>query len=85
MTRAAARELGPDLIGVKSVARGLVDDDASRALNNADYIAAASRTRPLARAMVPEDLIGAVLWLAGDTSSFVTGQTLVVDGGGVFL
>ena len=35
--------------------------------------------------MVPDDLVGAVLWLAGPTSGFVTGQTIVVDGGGVFV
>jgi NAD(P)-dependent dehydrogenase (short-subunit alcohol dehydrogenase family) len=34
--------------------------------------------------MVPEDLVGAVLWLAGPSSGFVTGQTVIVDGGGVF-
>jgi NAD(P)-dependent dehydrogenase (short-subunit alcohol dehydrogenase family) len=35
--------------------------------------------------MHPDDLVGAVLWLAGPASGFVTGQTLVVDGGGVFV
>jgi NAD(P)-dependent dehydrogenase (short-subunit alcohol dehydrogenase family) len=35
--------------------------------------------------MVPDDLVGAVLWLSGPGSGFVTGQTLVVDGGGVFV
>jgi NAD(P)-dependent dehydrogenase (short-subunit alcohol dehydrogenase family) len=34
--------------------------------------------------MVPEDLVGAVLWLLSPASGFVTGQTLIVDGGGVF-
>jgi NAD(P)-dependent dehydrogenase (short-subunit alcohol dehydrogenase family) len=35
--------------------------------------------------MVPADLVGAVMWLAGESSGFVTGQTIVVDGGGVFV
>lgn len=85
LTRAAARELGQYRIGVNSVAPGLVDDDATRAVNDPEYIAKVSQTRSLAREMVPEDLIGAVLWLAGESSAFVTGQTVVVDGGGVFV
>jgi NAD(P)-dependent dehydrogenase (short-subunit alcohol dehydrogenase family) len=34
--------------------------------------------------MSPDDLVGTVLWLVSPASGFVTGQTLVVDGGGVF-
>lgn len=84
LTRAAARELGPDAITVNGVAPGLVTDDATRALNTGDYIAAAAKGRALGREMVPDDLVGAVLWLASPSAAFVTGQTLVVDGGGVF-
>jgi NAD(P)-dependent dehydrogenase (short-subunit alcohol dehydrogenase family) len=84
LTRAAARELGPDAITVNAVAPGLVSDEATRTLNTDDYIAAAAKGRALGREMVPEDLVGAVLWLAGPTSGFVTGQTVIVDGGGVF-
>jgi NAD(P)-dependent dehydrogenase (short-subunit alcohol dehydrogenase family) len=84
LTRAAARELGPDGITVNAVAPGLVSDEATRALNTDDYIAAAAKGRALGREMVPEDLVGAVLWLAGPSSGFVTGQTVIVDGGGVF-
>lgn len=84
LTRAAARELGPDAITVNAVAPGLVSDEASRTLNTDDYIAMAARGRALGREMAPDDLVGAVLWLAGPSSGFVTGQTVVVDGGGVF-
>jgi NAD(P)-dependent dehydrogenase (short-subunit alcohol dehydrogenase family) len=83
-TRAAARELGPDGITVNAVAPGLVSDEATRTLNTDDYIATAARGRALGREMVPDDLVGAVLFLASAAGGFVTGQTLVVDGGGVF-
>ncbi|MQA03185.1 MAG: SDR family oxidoreductase [Streptosporangiales bacterium] len=85
LTRAAARELGQYGIGVNAVSPGLVDDAATRAINDAAYLDKMAQTRCLARGMTPDDLVGAVLWLAGPHSSFVTGQTLVVDGGGVFV
>lgn len=84
LTRAAARELGADGITVNGVAPGLVSDEATRTLNSDGYIAAAAGGRALGREMVPDDLVGAVLFLASDAGGFVTGQTLVVDGGGVF-
>jgi NAD(P)-dependent dehydrogenase (short-subunit alcohol dehydrogenase family) len=85
LTRAAARELGQYGIGVNAVSPGLVDDAASRAINDADYLGRMKQTRSLPREMTPDDLVGAVLWLAGPSSGFVTGQTVVVDGGGVFV
>jgi NAD(P)-dependent dehydrogenase (short-subunit alcohol dehydrogenase family) len=84
LTRACARELGQYRIGVNAVSPGLVDDSASRAINDPGYLAAMPGTRCLPRSMTPDDLIGAVLWLASPASEFVTGQTLVVDGGGMF-
>ncbi|WP_343910634.1 SDR family NAD(P)-dependent oxidoreductase [Nocardioides aquiterrae] len=85
LTRAAARELGADGTTVNTVSPGLVDDAASRELNTSDYLATAAGARAIPRPMLPEDLVGAVLWLAGPAAGFVTGQTLVVDGGGVFV
>ncbi|MGH3311034.1 MAG: SDR family NAD(P)-dependent oxidoreductase [Streptomyces sp.] len=85
LTRAAARELGQYGIGVNAVSPGLVDDVASRAINDAEYLGKMQQTRCLAREMTPEDLVGAVLWLASPASGFVSGQTVVVDGGGVFV
>jgi NAD(P)-dependent dehydrogenase (short-subunit alcohol dehydrogenase family) len=84
LTRAAARELGPSGVTVNAVSPGLVDDAATRDLNTEDYLQQVTGSRALARPMVPDDLVGAVMWLAGPASGFVTGQTLVVDGGGVF-
>jgi len=85
LTRSAARELGVDGTTVNSVSPGLVDDGATRELNTEEYLATAARSRAIPRAMVPDDLVGAVLWLCSPASGFVTGQTLVVDGGGVFV
>lgn len=84
LTRAAARELGPHGITVNAVAPGLVSDEATRTLNDQSYIVRAAQGRALAREMLPQDLVGTVLWLCSPASAFVTGQTIVVDGGGVF-
>jgi NAD(P)-dependent dehydrogenase (short-subunit alcohol dehydrogenase family) len=84
LTRAAARELGPAGITINAVAPGLVSDEATRTLNDPDYVARAAAGRSLHREMVPADLVGTVLFLAGEASGFTTGQTFVVDGGQLF-
>jgi NAD(P)-dependent dehydrogenase (short-subunit alcohol dehydrogenase family) len=84
LTRAAARELGPRGITVNAIAPGLVDDDATRALNDPAYIDAATSRRAIPRPMYPADLVRAVRFLSGDGARFITGQVLIVDGGGVF-
>ncbi|MFJ6359189.1 SDR family NAD(P)-dependent oxidoreductase [Pseudarthrobacter oxydans] len=85
LTRAAARELGGDGTTVNAVAPGLVDNVATRMLNTNEYLETALRSRSVPRAMASQDLVGAVLWLAGPDSGFVTGQVLIVDGGGLFV
>ena len=85
MTRAMARELGEDQIRVNSLAPGLTMSEAVAAANNtfAPYNEASIRGRALKREQVPDDLIGAAIFLASDASNFMTGQTIVVDGGDV--
>lgn len=85
LTHALARELGDDGICVNAIAPGLVSNEASRSLNADDdaYLARAAAGRALAREMQPEDLVGVIAFLASPASGFVTGQTFVVDGGGV--
>jgi len=86
MTRALARELGPDGITVNAVAPGLILSDTVQA-NPAitDFqVDAIMRARSLKREAFPEDVEGAVVFLASDDSAFMSGQTLVVDGGSVF-
>jgi NAD(P)-dependent dehydrogenase (short-subunit alcohol dehydrogenase family) len=83
LTRALARELGPHGITVNAVAPGLVANESSRALNEEAYLAQAARVRAVPRDMEPDDLVGAVLFLSSTDSAFVSGQTMIVDGGGV--
>jgi len=86
MTRALARELGPDRITVNAVAPGLILSDT--VLANPDITAfqeaAIMQARSLKRDAFPDDVEGTVLFLASDDSAFMSGQTLIVDGGSVF-
>jgi len=86
LTRALATELGPFKILVNSVAPGLTLSDG--VLENPELLAGARefsvRTRALARDMTPADLVGTVAFLVGPDSAFVTGQTIVVDGGAYY-
>ena len=79
LTRALAVELGPHNICINCVAPGFTDTEASRGLADVNKYDT-SRT-PLKRLETPEDLTGAVVFLASPESDFITGQTLVVDGG----
>ena len=79
LTRALAVELGPHNICINSVAPGFTDTEASRSLADVDKYDT-SKT-PLKRVGTPEDITGAALFLASPESDFITGQTVVVDGG----
>jgi NAD(P)-dependent dehydrogenase (short-subunit alcohol dehydrogenase family) len=83
LTRALARELGAHNVTVNAVAPGLVSNESSRQLNVDEYLEQAASTRSIQRAMAPQDLVGAVLFLASPESDFISGQTFVVDGGAV--
>jgi NAD(P)-dependent dehydrogenase (short-subunit alcohol dehydrogenase family) len=82
MTRGLARELGEDGIAVNALAAGRTLSEAAQA-KGADYSARIIALRSLKREAYPADLTGALLFLASPESDFVTGQTLVVDGGAV--
>jgi 3-oxoacyl-[acyl-carrier protein] reductase len=79
-TRSLARELGPRGIRVNSVAPGFFETDLTRGMDQAAKDRIARRT-PLRRVACIEEIVAAVTFLASDQASFVTGQTLVVDGG----
>jgi NAD(P)-dependent dehydrogenase (short-subunit alcohol dehydrogenase family) len=79
-TRSLAAELGQYKICVNAVAPGLTDTEAARTIM--DDISKYDVGRiPLKRLGQPDDPVGAVLFLASDESDFMTGQTLVVNGG----
>jgi len=86
MTRGMARELGADGITVNALAPGFTLSE--NVAKKQDHVKAGERTR-LTRAIQrdekPEDLVGAVSFLASDDAAFMTGQTLVVDGGSAMI
>lgn len=79
-TRSLAAELGPYGIRVNTIAPGFTDTEASRTVTD-DIAKYDTGPTPLGRLEQPDDLVGAVLFFAGDESDFITGQALVVDGG----
>ncbi|MBQ8612059.1 MAG: glucose 1-dehydrogenase [Oscillospiraceae bacterium] len=79
-TQALAKELGPSGIRVNCVAPGVIETDMMAAFSAEDKALLADET-PLCRIGRPEDVAAAVVFLAGDDASFITGQTLGVDGG----
>ena len=79
LTRTLARELGPSQIRVNAIAPGFIPTQASQGmLAEVQYD---TSTTPLGRVGQPADLLGALAFLVSDESSFVTGQTLLVNGG----
>jgi 3-oxoacyl-[acyl-carrier protein] reductase len=79
-SRALAREVGSRDITVNCVAPGFIDTDMTRALPEAQRSALVAQI-PLSRLGVAEDVAGAVLFLASDAASYITGCTLHVNGG----
>ncbi len=85
MSRYAAAELGEMGIRVNAVSGGPIDTDALKAFTNYEEVKAETIKRSaLSRMGSPEDLAGAVYFLCTDEASWITGQTLVVDGGTTF-
>jgi len=85
-TRALAKELGRDSIHVNCVAPGFTMSDGVKShpdvVEKLRDVSIASRT--LQRDQVPEDVVGAVVFLCTPAADFITGQTMVIDGGQYF-
>ena len=82
LARNYAVEYGPSNVRVNCIAPGLIRTDFARALwENPKTLAAATSNTPLARIGEPDEIAGAAVFLASPAGRFVTGQTLVIDGG----
>jgi 3-oxoacyl-[acyl-carrier protein] reductase len=80
-TRALAREVGSSGVTVNAVSPGNTLSETQVQSSDPKYLASRAEGRSIPRAQTPEDLVGAVMFLASAASDFMTGQTLNVDGG----
>ena len=82
LARNLAVEFGPHNVRVNCIAPGLIKTDFARALwEDPAALAERNAETPLRRIGEPDEIAGAVAYLASDASTFMTGQTIVVDGG----
>ncbi|MEX5272792.1 SDR family oxidoreductase [Kocuria sp. CPCC 205235] len=84
MTRVMAKELGRRGVTVNAIAPGFTLTEASYGLMS-DAATYGVDRGAIKRASQPQDIVGAALFLAGQDSDYITGQTLVVDGGRQFI
>jgi NAD(P)-dependent dehydrogenase (short-subunit alcohol dehydrogenase family) len=86
ITRSMAQEFGEDGICINAIAPGPTETETGLAVESEDMRARrakSAQTRALKRTGQPEDLVGLCVFLASPDSDFMTGQTVVVDGGGI--
>ena len=83
-TRSLAREVGDDGIRVNTLAPDLIPDEEILAKQGHEVNDRIVAGRSLKRTQVPEDMVGAALFFAGPESDFITGQSLIVNGGLMF-
>jgi NAD(P)-dependent dehydrogenase (short-subunit alcohol dehydrogenase family) len=82
MARNLAREYGPANIRVNCIAPGLIQTDFAKALwDDPETLKRSTSNAPLRRIGQPDEIAGTAVFLAANAGSFITGQTIVVDGG----
>ena len=80
-TRALAREVADDGITVNALTPGNTQSETQVASSGGNYLATRLQGRAIQRVQLPEDLVGAIMFLSSAASDFMTGQTVNVDGG----
>jgi len=83
-TRVLARELAPDGITVNCVSPSMVQTETAERDYGGDEVSVIAE-QAIQRYQQPEDLVGLLVFLASESSGFVTGQTILADGGRIFL
>jgi NAD(P)-dependent dehydrogenase (short-subunit alcohol dehydrogenase family) len=84
LTRALSTELGEEGINVNAIAPGLTMTEATKRAVTEDRARQSAEKRPIKRLEQPEDIVGAAVFLSSDDSDFITGQTIIIDGGKTF-
>ncbi|QSG03426.1 SDR family NAD(P)-dependent oxidoreductase [Natranaeroarchaeum sulfidigenes] len=80
-TRSAAIDLGPDGITMNAIVPGMIDTGAAEEVSTDEEIQGAVNMTPVGRQGDPDELAAAIVYLASEPAAFVTGESLVVDGG----
>jgi len=81
LTRSAALEYGPDRILVNAICPGFVDTELTGRNNSPAQISDLARQVPLGRLAQPDEIAKVVAFLLSDANTYITGQTIAVDGG----
>ncbi|MGH7784494.1 MAG: SDR family NAD(P)-dependent oxidoreductase, partial [Candidatus Binatia bacterium] len=83
LSKSLALELAPRQITVNVICPGITDTAQPRGHQSEEQIYAQAQKIPLGRIGQPEDLVGTAVFLASDAAAFITGQTIVVNGGSI--
>ena len=82
LVRSLAVEWGPKNINVNALLPGIIKTNFARALwENPEILGNVEKNAPLRRIGIPDEVAGAAILLASDSGAFITGQTIVMDGG----
>jgi NAD(P)-dependent dehydrogenase (short-subunit alcohol dehydrogenase family) len=84
LTRALAREVATTGVRVNAVAPSFVENPFLEKLYGRERLDALRESAPLGRGVMPEEVAGAIAWLASDQAVYVTGETITIAGGTFF-